>query len=162
MGLDRENRSGEKEKGASVPRLTVRYTSNLAKNRVGVFRPNERLRGLVVMVEILADRPHKRGDALERPAAQPRARDLREPTLDEVEPRTARRRKVQVHARMTREPAPYRRTLVGARVVDDEMERQVRWRFAIEPLEKRDEFLRAVSCVTLANHHAVEHPQGGN
>src|SRR5262245_41481868 len=75
---------------ASVPRLTVRYTSNLAKNRVGVFRPNERLRGLVVMVEILADRPHKRGDALERPAAQPRARDLREPTLDEVEPRTAR------------------------------------------------------------------------
>ena len=46
----------------------------------------------------------------------------REPALDQVEPGSAGRGEVQVEAWMTQQPALDRRSLVGALVIDDQMQ----------------------------------------
>ena len=46
----------------------------------------------------------------------------REPSLDQVEPRSAGRREVQVEAWITQQPALDRRSLVGGVVIDDQMQ----------------------------------------
>ena len=77
-----------------------------------------------------------------------------------IEPRAARRGEMQVHARVTSEPPAHGWTFVRARVVHDEMQIEAVGRFAIQPLEKRDELLCAVPRVTLADDHPIEHAQG--
>ena len=105
------------------------------------------------LVEIFANRAQQGGHTLERAAAQSGSCDLGEPPLDEIEPRTAGRCEMQVHARMSSEPAAHRWTLVCARVVDDQMEIQTRRRFPIEPLEKGDELnFRAPLVLVEVNH----------
>ena len=59
-----------------------------------------------------------------------------EPTLDEIDPRRAGRREVQVEAGMPREPAMNRRCLVRAGVVKNEMHGEPRGHAAIDGREE--------------------------
>src|SRR3954465_8000696 len=70
----------------------------------------------------------------ERCAPRPEffGRQLGEPALDEVQPRAAGRREVQDEAGMRGEPAPDRRGLVRAAVVEHEMDVEVGRDFAVE------------------------------
>ena len=53
--------------------------------------PDERLRGIIVVVEVLLNRLNELWDATEGPAANVLVRQVAEPAFDRVEPRTRRR-----------------------------------------------------------------------
>ena len=52
----------------------------------------------------------------------PFLRQGREPALDEIDPRTPRRREVHMEARVPRQPAVDQGRLVGTCIVDNEMD----------------------------------------
>ena len=80
------------------------------------FGPDERLSGFVVgFDEAVAVRPKPQGGAVQRLGFQDR-----EPDFDLVEPGSARRREVEVHVRMTLEPAVIL-WFVGVEVVEDDV-----------------------------------------
>src|SRR6476659_1786278 len=112
------------------------------------------------MVEIVADRAQEGRQALEGPATQACASNLGEPALDEIEPRAAGGREMQVHPRVSSKPTANGRTLVDARIVDDEMQIEAGRRFSIEPLEKGNELFRPVPRMTFPDHHAIEQAHG--
>ena len=72
---------------------------------LGRLRPHERLGIGVVMQEIVVDGGLERGDAHERAAADALSRDLGEEALDEVQPRGAGRREVELEAGVLFEPS---------------------------------------------------------
>ena len=65
-------------------------------------------------------------DAVEHTAANPFRRDFAKPAFDEIQPRRAGRREVQVKARMRGQPALTFGMRVGAVVVEDQMESRFR------------------------------------
>jgi hypothetical protein len=69
------------------------------------FGPNKRLGGFVVGIDERIDVPSKLFNRCEGCAVQGLALQDREPDFDLVEPGGPRRREVQMHVRMTLEPA---------------------------------------------------------
>src|SRR4030095_11831207 len=114
---------------------------------VGGLGPNEG-RGPVVGE---LDVPPNGGFQLPR-AAMGTAADLalrpgREPALDQVDPRTPRRREVDMEARMPRQPAVDQRRLVRAGVVDNEMNVELLGDRRIDRIEECTELARPVPLV---------------
>ena len=66
----------------------------------------------------------------------------REPALDEIEPRRAGRREVQMEARALGQPAPDHRRLVRAVVVEDEVDVEVRGHVRLDRVEELAELDR--------------------
>ena len=96
-------------------------------------------------------------DALEDAATDALSGDLGKEPLDHVEPRARSRREVQMEARMPREPALYRGSLVGGIIVDDEMQVEMRRRALIDGLKEAEELAMAVAGHAFADDGAVEH-----
>lgn len=65
------------------------------ENGVSIFARDERPRRRIVVVEIVFNR---REDAFTGPAANSHSSDFGEPAYHEIDPRTARRNEVEVHA----------------------------------------------------------------
>jgi hypothetical protein len=82
----------------------------------------ERAWALVVFADVFLDRVNEVAHGAKGSAAYTLARDLREPTLDLVQPRGAGRGKVNVIARVGAEPLLHFRMFVRAVVVQDEMD----------------------------------------
>src|SRR5216683_2342864 len=85
-------------------------------------RPDEWARVLVVFAYIGANGSDESRHAAEGSATDPFARDLGEEALDEVQPRGPGRGEVEVKPRMLGDPRLHGRMLVGAVVVQDQMD----------------------------------------
>src|SRR5688572_21309114 len=85
----------------------------------------------------------------------------REPALDEIQPRGARRREVEMKSRVASEPAAHARCLVGAVVVEDQMHVEVRWHLGLDRLEELEELLTPMPPMTLADDFAGGDVEGG-
>src|SRR5208283_6103781 len=81
--------------------------------------PDEGLRIVVPGGDPGADRGYQLLGRAVAAAAQPALGQFCEPALDEVQPGAVGRREVKDEARMTKQPAVYRRGLVRGGVVDD-------------------------------------------
>lgn len=90
-------------------------------------RPGERPGVAVVVCDESLNGGDEVGNALEDAPAEPLGRELPEPPLDEIQPRTAGRNKVHVEARVAGEPALDRGVCMGGVVVHDQVEVAV-WR----------------------------------
>ena len=89
------------------------------------FGPNKRLGGFIVGIDESIDVRSKLFNRCEGCAVQGLAFQDREPDFDLVEPGGPRRREVEMHVRMTLEPAVVL-GLVGIEVVEDDMDGRVR------------------------------------
>lgn len=81
---------------------------------VGALGPLERLRLVIVRLEVLVDRTAQFAAALVGAAAERVLREQSEEALDEVQPRRVRRVEVEMEARVLHEPTLDLRRLVGA------------------------------------------------
>ena len=82
--------------------------------------------------EVVLDRGDQVGDAVEDAAADRLVGELAEPALDEVEPRARGRGEVQVEARVLGKPGVDVGVLVGAVVVDDQVQLELAGELAVE------------------------------
>ena len=89
------------------------------------FSPNKRLGGFIVGIDKSIDVLSKLFNGCEGCAVQGLAFQDREPDFDLVEPGGPRRREVEMHVRMTLEPAVVL-GLVSIEVVEDDMDGRVR------------------------------------
>src|SRR5262249_49345809 len=92
------------------------------KDLVGSLRPHERLGVSVGHLDVPPDGQLEFAGATVNAAAQLLLGQGGEPTFDQVDPRAARGREVQVEARMAGEPAMDRRGLVRAGVVENQVD----------------------------------------
>ena len=98
---------------------------DLFEDALDTGAPYERLGFGVVVLQVVLDGRDQFLDAAEDPAPKALLRQLAEPALDQVEPRSAGRREVQLEARVGVEPLAHRLVLVGAVVVEDDVQGQV-------------------------------------
>ena len=91
---------------------------DLLDDLVGRLRPDERLRVGVAVLDVVLYGGDQLGDAGEAAPLQPFGGELPEPPLDQVQPRRAGGREVEVEAGVLGQPGDDVRVLVGAVVVD--------------------------------------------
>ena len=132
-----------------------------ALDHIGVFGPDKRFGVGVVALQILRDGVDQLGHALERAATNSLLRDLPEPSLDHVQPRTAGGNEVQVEARVLGQEPLHHRALVRRVVVHDQMQVQVGRRLLIDLLEELHKLLGPMTWHALADYLSVQHVQGG-
>src|SRR5579859_335486 len=99
----------------------------------------------VVVFEISADGGFQFARAAMNPAAQLLFGEPAKPALDEVEPRSGSGREVQVQARMAQQPALDGRSLVGAVIIEDQVQLQVVRRCGVDSCREAAKFERAVA-----------------
>ena len=114
-----------------------------------------------MLLEVITDRLFEFGDAGEGAAPDALHRDLGEEALDEVEPRSASRREVEMEARMFREPGLHLGRLVRSVVIEHEMDVEWRSHAAVDPTQEADELLRAMPGLALADYAAGARIEGG-
>ena len=135
--------------------------SDAGQNLIGRLRPDERLGIGVGDGDVLADRRFEGERAPMRSAADLLLAQQSEPALDQIQPRGARRREVEVHARMSRAPAVNERRLVRAVVVDNQVDVEGGRDRGVNRVEKLSEFDRAVPSMELADDRAGLGVEGG-
>jgi len=91
------------------------------------------------------DRSGEVRDAVEDAASDRFVGQFAEPALDEVEPGARGRDEVEVEARVTLEPRVDVGVLVGAVVVDDQVQLAVAGELAVEVAQELEELLVAVT-----------------
>ena len=96
----------------------------------------------------------------ERFSANPFVRNLSEPSLHQVQPRTAGWNEVDVEARVLAEPFLYLGMLMCAVVVDNQVQIQLRRRLLVNQLQKLDPFLMPVPRHARSDQPALGHLQG--
>src|SRR5690606_9198704 len=119
--------------------------------------PDERLRRLVGDAEVFPNRGLQFPCAPMRPALDLFLSERGEPPLDEVQPRRAGGRQMDVETRVGRQPSPDARGLVGTVVVENEVDVEPVGDLRFNRLEESDELLTAVSSMTLADHLPARH-----
>src|SRR6266436_8917373 len=119
--------------------------SNAFENFVGGLRPHERLGVPVGYLDVPPDGRLQLPRAAMHTPAQLLLGQRREPALDEIDPRGAGRREVQVEARMARQPAMDRRRLVRARVVEDQVHLERGGDARLNGVEKLPELARSLA-----------------
>src|SRR5260370_10785766 len=112
---------------------TARYAR---EDFVGRLGPHERLWTRVGDVDIASDGGFQFAGAPVYAAAQLLLCQRREPPFDEIDPRTARRREVHVKARAPHQPAMDHRRLVGARIINNEVDVKPLWHRLVEGVEE--------------------------
>src|SRR6266446_10162024 len=126
--------------------------SDAGEDLVRGLGPNERLGLRVVDVDELADGLLEFGDATVTAASDLLLRQLREPALNEIEPGAVGRSEVDVEARPLGEPVTDDRGLVGAVVVHDHVDVQVRGDVVLDGVQEAAELDRTVTAVDLAEN----------
>ena len=96
------------------------------------------------------------GNAFENTPANTFVCDLPEPALDQIQPGAGSRDEVQMEPWMPFEPGFNSRMLVGAVIVDDEMEIVARGSLGINLVEEADKFLMPVARHAVADHLAAD------
>jgi hypothetical protein len=104
--------------------------SDAGENVVGGFGPLEGARLLIVGVEKLRNRAFQFADAALRSPANLLVGKLRKATLDQIQPGAVGRGEVRMKAGPLGKPLAGKRGLVGAVVVHDDMDVEIRRRFA--------------------------------
>ena len=115
---------------------------SLVRMASAVLVPDERFGIGVVAVEVVVDRVLQLGHAGEGAAPYPLPRDFRKEALDEVHPRGAGWREVQLEAGMLGEPGPHLVRLVRRGVVEHDVHVELLAHGSIDPPQERDAFLR--------------------
>ena len=100
-------------------------------------------------------------DGMEDAALQSLPGQGGEETLDGIEPRARCRREVEDPARVPLEPGHDLGMLVGAVVVEDDMDHLAGRHLALDGVEKADELLVTVLLHAATDHRAVENVEGG-
>jgi hypothetical protein len=111
-----------KSRVTSVLRLSPLTRPCAAEDFVGGLRPDERVAAIVPAVDEAANGAHQVLDGGEAAAADGLARDDAKEDLHQVQPRARRRREVQRHPRVAGKPALDIGMLVGAVVVDHDVQ----------------------------------------
>ena len=161
---------GDRRSDADLPppSLVCRVQSALTKPRqvgedlVGGLGPDERLRVLVVDVEVAEDGRLELGGAAMRAAADLLLGEEREEGLDEVDPGRSGRREVEMVARVFGQPAMDQRRLVRADVVEDDVDLETGRHARLDRVEKGPELDRPVTPVALADHRPVATSRAAN
>ena len=125
--------------------------SDAGENLVGGFGPLKRARLLIVSVEKLRNRTFQLADAAMRSAANLLVGEFRKPTLDQIQPRAVGRGEVRMKAGPLGKPVPDRRSLVGAVVVHDDMDVEIRREVGFHVIEELAELDRAMPAMGLAD-----------
>ena len=73
------------------------------------------------------------------------------PTFNQIEPRAGSGREVKMEARVARKPSLYRRRLVRAVIVHDQMDVQCRWHALIDGAQELQELAAAMAPMQLAD-----------
>ena len=128
---------------------------------LGSSRPHEGLRLLVGSANELLYRGLEFTDIVEHAPTYAFARDLSEPSLDQVEPRTAGGREMQDKARMIGQPGFDVLVVVRPVIVNHQMEVEIAWELAIEQAKELEELLVTVASETLPDNPAVKHAHRG-
>src|SRR6266853_1989357 len=89
-------------------------------------------------------------------AMKPLMGEFGKPTFDRVGPGTRSRSEVEGEAGVASEPGADLGVLVGGIVVEDHMDRLVDRHFALDGIEKADEFLVPVALHAASDHLAVK------
>src|SRR5581483_7051718 len=118
---------------------------------VGRLRPDEGLRVGVGELDVPQDGSFQFPRAAVHTAAQLLVRQGREPALYEIDPRTARRREVDVEARVPSQPAMDQRGLVRAGIVYNEVDIERCRHGVVNGVQEPTEFPGAVALVELAD-----------
>jgi len=113
-----------------------------------------------MIFEVIMDRLDQIGDAFENTATDPFVSNLPEPALDQIQPGTGCGNKMQIEPWMPFEPGFDSRMLVGAVIVDDEMEIITGGSVGIDFTQESDKLLMPVAWHTIADYLSVEHTQG--
>ena len=108
----------------------------------------------VVLFEVNTDRSFQFANAAVNAAAQLPFGEQRKPALDQVEPGAAGGRKVQMEARMAQEPALDGWGLMGAVIIEDQVQLQVAWHRGVDGCKEVAKLDRAVALMELADHGA--------
>jgi hypothetical protein len=108
----------------------------------------------VVVFEISTDGGFQFASAAMNPAAQLLFGKQAKPALDQVEPRSGDGSEVQVEARMAQKPALDGWSLVGAVIIEDQMQLQFVRHCGVDSCKEAAKLARAVALMELANHGA--------
>ena len=109
----------------SCPSDSLTKSSDLFEDRVGRGGPGEWVTAVVVVVDEVLDLADELANALERAPTNGALGDDVEPDLHLVEPRGVGRGVMHMEARSRRQPTSHLGVLVGAVVVDDEMNLEI-------------------------------------
>ena len=112
------------------------------------------MRMLVGGREVQADCILELAGAPVHPSLELLAGQFSEPALNLVDPGRVGRREVQVESGMPEQPALRRRRLVGAEVVEDEVDLEISRHLSIDAVEELPELDRTVAPMDLADDHA--------
>jgi hypothetical protein len=127
----------------------------------GGLGPDVRARVLVPGLDPGADVGVQGADGLVGAAAQLLVGQLREPSLDEVDPRAAGGGEVQVKAGVGDQPSLDLAGFVGRAVVEHDVDIEVAGDLAVDRLQELVKLERPVAVVQLADHHPGREIQGG-
>src|SRR6266851_4183086 len=108
----------------------------------------------IVVFEISTDGGLQFASAAMNPAAQLLFGKQAKPALDQVEPRSGGGSEVQVEARMAQKPALDGWSLVGAVIIEDQMQLQFVRHCGVDSCKEAAKLARAVALMELANHGA--------
>ena len=123
--------------------------------------PNKDVWVLVGAGDVSVDGLGQSTEVVETAAANAFLSEMGEPSFDEIQPGTGSGSEVQVKAGVPLQPRLHPRMLVGAVIVDDNVQLQPRRGLLIDGFQKADEFLMTMAGHTVADHFAVQNIEGG-
>jgi hypothetical protein len=136
-------------------------TLNGCNDFVGVGGPDERLRGQVVLMDVIPDGLLKIGDGREDATADAPTGDDGKEAFDGVEPGGGGGGEMEDPSRMICQPLPDLGVLVGGVIIGDGMDQLAGRDGSLDRVEELDEFLMGVLGHTAANDGAIEDVEGG-
>lgn len=134
---------------------------HLSDDSAGASRRVEGLGILVVKPNVILDGFDRVTNAAECPITNLLPCDFGKPAFDLVEPGRTGRCEVRVIARSCGQPVFHCGMLVGAIVIQDQMDLQIRLNGLVDPVEKSQKLLIPVPRQTFADHGPFEHIQRG-
>src|SRR3972149_11707600 len=133
----------------------------LAQDGRRCCRPDEWTRGLVVVAPVGANRGDESRHAAEGSATDPFACDLGKEALDEVQPRGPGGGGVEVKSWMLDHPRRHGRMLVGAVIVQDEMDVSPAGGWPLDLVQEGEKFGVRVAGLARLDHMPLEDIEGG-
>ncbi len=131
------------------------------ENVRGFGGPGEQLGVLIVARDIALDDGDELSNIVECSPAHTLYAQVAEEAFDHVQPRSAGRHEVHLHAWMAPQPALYFGVLMGRIVVGDHVQGQLRRRFGLQQFQKAQPLAMRVARLAHAEHLTVQDIQSG-